>query len=259
VIYALIAVCLLFVMGYIYGVLNQNRYYLTAPIPPLHYTSRHMMHATRLAEVKKLKDPLNGQPRGLEGLTIDEMAEFSGTLYAENGARVVGAAIFGDRARLGERSYVGDGAHIGPYAWVGENSIVLAGAHIGSLAIIGSGTVVGENVVLPNGAYVGPDVVVPSSETVMILGEFGPSRLIMTVYGSNDGPRCSLGQHTGESLQMMADRITHRVEVAGADAQVVERYLGVIPLIGFAVQGYYDAQRDTVNALFEEAAAIRAS
>jgi uncharacterized glyoxalase superfamily protein PhnB len=92
----------------------------------------------------------------------------------------------------------------------------------------------------------------------MTLGPLGASKRVMTIHGSDDGPRYSAGCQYSDDWEQMENRIRHATGTTQESAAHYRSYLdaGVLQRIGDIVQRYYEAQADQVKALRDRAVAL---
>lgn len=201
----------------------------------------------------------------IRGLSIPDEAEFEGPLTIDHSANI-GVVRVGPRCMLGNRAHILNGAYldehviVGPGADIEFRARVFRGTKIGAFAILSTDVVIGPDVDIPAGSQIGTGMIIPSPKTIAILGSVGNSHRIMTIHGSDDGPRYSAGCQYSDSEAVFFDRIANSVDTSPESAQHYQEFLdaGVIQTLGRIVQAHYDAAvaSGLVAQLREQAAAI---
>lgn len=198
-------------------------------------------------------------------------------------------STIGYRFKINPGSSVGRGAVIGNDVTLGNNSHVLYGTKVGESSFIGDGVIIGPNVkilqqclimdgaqVCPNdvssgssnarelrdGVSVGPGVflhdevelgvgaIVPTQRTIQSIGNFGSKNRVLTIHGSDHGPRISIGCQVSISLHRARSRInTSYGEAEAGSADTYAPYLSVFESIGRQVQKAYYAEEDLVREI----------
>lgn len=225
------------------------------------------MNIHDLVEYGSAKDP-NGTPytpKRISDLDIDvENAEFEGRVTLGRGVvigdTVVGAyCVIGSGVRIGDLSYLGTGVTLEHSALICHEVYISRGVMVGALAVLRSGVVIGPDIHIPSGAQIGTNMVIPSPRTIMALGPVGSSQRIITVHGSDDGPRYSAGCQVSDPEEVFFDRIRGSVATTEESAEHYREFLhsDVLRRIGIIAQTHYDEDVESglVAQLREQAAA----
>jgi UDP-3-O-[3-hydroxymyristoyl] glucosamine N-acyltransferase len=161
------------------------------------------MNIHELAEGGEIRD-LNGarltpqMVQDLIGNSVSRDAVFHGWLQIGHNTHIqevtVGSqCVIEDEVTLGSGVHVGQDVSLAHGVEVGENSIIARGSRVGQHAVLEAGVIVGRDVSIPQEAQIGRGMIIPSTETILALGRLGSSKRMMTVHGSDTGPRYSAG------------------------------------------------------------------
>lgn len=193
-------------------------------------------------------------------------------------------ALIDPTARLGQEARIGDEVTIKEGSVVGACSTIDSAAYIGKVVTIGSNVAVhtqamvldgakickdsvevhstnarqigmmasiGEDVVLHGEVELGVGAIVPSQRTITHLGHLGSKNRVVTIYGSEVGPRYSVGCQVGVSLDKIAERVNVASNTARESADSYIPYLPIFDSLGQVVQKAYDQERATIDAMMQ--------
>lgn len=111
------------------------------------------------------------------------------------------------------------------------------------------GVAVGPRVLLPDEVELGNDAMVPTQGTIVAIGHFGSKGRIVTIYGSDEGPRFSIGCQAGKTFREIKHNVTHNTHTTRASANSYRRFLPVFSKIGRVVQKAYDREGGLIEEL----------
>ncbi len=193
-------------------------------------------------------------------------------------------------ASIHDTATIMKGASVGPNSSVGAMSVVNSAAelswdvHVLERVTVGAGVVVGHATLFMHGAKIcpdyvnrhssdarkvspmstiglgvdlhnevelGPGAIVPSQRTIMHIGHFGSKNRVVTIYGSELGPRFSIGCQVGVDLDTIRDRVANNSVSSPSSAGTYTPYLPMFDAVGRQVQDAYNQERDTIEYLME--------
>jgi serine acetyltransferase len=160
---------------------------------------------------------------------------------------------------IGDFSLVGSGVRIGPGVKIGSSVLILDDVqvcpndvmlrstdarHIGNSSIIGPGVVLDDEVELGSGA------IVPTDATLKTIGKFGEKRRTITIYGSQSGPKISLGCNIGSTLKELLPHFASPNDhhSNNTSAETYRPFIDIFQDISRIVQKAFDKE----NALVDE-------
>jgi len=173
-----------------------------------------------------------------------------------------GNSRVGEWSFIGESTYVGNGVKIGPRTKIFSYGLLLDGAQICPNPVRTHSTdartlydraSVGPGVLLHDEVELGYGAIIPTQRTIASLGNFGVKNRVVTIYGSDIGPRISIGCQIGVSFETIVDRISDRSDTEEASASTYEPFKDIFSSIGLVVQTAYDKE----TGLVEEIKAMR--
>ncbi len=187
---------------------------------------------------------LSAEFRG-EPITIGENIRINRDAVIELGAVIGNQVLIESGVYLGTGVRLFDGAILNHHSYVGEQSV------IGLSATLMPEVIIGSEVSIPHEAQIGEYEVIPSTDTIVCLGRFGTSNRIVTIHGSDNGPRFSIGCQNSVAWETIRDRILHNVETKPESAAHYRTYMPVFKEIGKTVQSKYDRLSRLVDELKE--------
>lgn len=108
---------------------------------------------------------------------------------------------------------------------------------------------VGPGVRLHDEVEIGAGAVIPSQDCIAHIGSFGTKNRVITVYGSELGPRFSLGCHIGVDYEYMSWQIKAANHSSSDSAASYRPYLGVFASIGGTVQQAYGHEKKLIREI----------
>lgn len=188
----------------------------------------------------------------------------STTTSVGNGSKIFGlvateeGVVIGRSTQIAGPAFIGEGVRIGPKVRIDEGAMILEGARIcpddvssrsSDARTLGPNVSVGPCVSLHNEAELGPRAIVPTQRTVACIGNFGTKNRVVTVYGSLDGPRYSIGCQIGVSLHEIEDNVNDSTNTSAQSAATYLPYLPVFRSIGSNVQQAFDREQPLVDEM----------
>lgn len=169
-----------------------------------------------------------------------------------------------DNVRIGHETIIGKGAVImsdvviGPRVRIGTEALLLSGALIcpddvddrsSNAREIGDFVTIGSGVVLDNAVELGMGAIIPAQDTIITMGKFGDKRRTVTLYGTDSGPRISVGCNVGVRLEEIRKNVQAHSFTTTASANAYAPYLEIFRTIGKTVQTAYLDHNKTVKEL----------
>lgn len=181
---------------------------------------------------------------------------------------------------------VGSGGSIGNSCRIHREAVIAQGCDIRNGVIIGARVRIGRNVLLLNGAKVCPNdvrsrssdarklldfvtigksvllhdeveigegAVIPTQRTIACIGNLGSKNRIVTIYGSDLGPRYSVGCQIGVDYDQLSGNVGAHSYTTAQSADTYAPFLPVFQEVGLIVQRAYDGE----SALVAEMLAMR--
>jgi UDP-3-O-[3-hydroxymyristoyl] glucosamine N-acyltransferase len=199
---------------------------------------------------------------------VAESAIVRPNVCIEDGARVSDGVVLGDGTYIAERAEVGRCTHteagviIGAGACIREGGLILAGAQVcpnpvehpastDARKLLERATI-GQGVLLHDEVELSWDAIIPTQETIVMLGNLGFKRRVVTIYASDYGPRYSIGCQMGVSLATIKKRVGHNSATTAKSAGTYAPYLGIFGDIGNVVQKAYDRETRLVDELKDQ-------
>lgn len=173
----------------------------------------------------------------------------------------------GARTCIGRDSSIGAGVEIGPDVRIGESVLVMEGALICPNEVESNSTdartlqdkvVIGRGVLLHDEVELGNGAIVPNQRTIACLGHLGGKGRMLTVYGSDTGPRYSVGCRLGINYDALVQSVEENISTTPESAQTYVPYLGILDQIGTVVQAAYNSSGAAVAELKSLRAALLA-
>jgi NDP-sugar pyrophosphorylase family protein len=192
------------------------------------------------------------------------------TLQMGPGASLAHGVYIGKRVTLGagtvveqdvhidNDTYTQSGVYIGQGVEIYGNALILRGAmicqnnvytHSSNARQIYAGAIIGPNVQLHDEVELGEDAIIPTQQTIAHFGFLGDKYRVITMYGSDEGPRYSIGCRIGFLYPDIKD---HIVNALGTDSKSAAQYvpfLGSLESIGIALQHAYMAESPRIDEL----------
>lgn len=199
----------------------------------------------------------------LDGMHISDLAGFAGLLamghqvtigdrvYVEADCTIEDDVVIEKGARVGRNSRLERGVALG------EKVVVLRDSTVGQNSDIRTQVIIGRGVSVPPEAQIGAGMIVPSQETIVTLGRFGTSQRVVTIHGSDEGPRFSIGCQFSVSEAVITDRIMAGTETSEQSARHYREYVPEFSAIGARVQRFYERETQYIEDLRELAAELR--
>lgn len=150
---------------------------------------------------------------------------------------------------------VGPGVHIAPGVLLMEDSVICPNdvQSVSSNGRIIEGNVsVGPDVLLHDEIELGYGAIIPTQDSIAHIGSFGDKNRVITVYGSDLGPRYSLGCHVGVGFGRLKEQIRRAYHTSNDSAASYKPYLGVFDHMGSIVQRAYEVDRNLVTEIEEQ-------
>lgn len=151
---------------------------------------------------------------------------------------------------LGTECIIGMDCKVGSFALLGSRSVMLRDSTLGSMSSVRERVVIGKEVAIPFGSQIDSGMVIPSQETITTLSNFGGKRRVVTIHGSEDGPRFSIGCQDSVSWLRISERINKAIDTVDTSAAHYRKYLDVFNAVGLLVQNAFDA--DLANGRHDE-------
>ncbi len=158
---------------------------------------------------------------------------------------------------IGHDVLMGPGVIMAPEALIMENAQICINAvvkHSSNARQFLNGVSIGPNVLLHDEVELGFSAIVPSQRTIAHLGHLGSKNRVVTIYGSDDGPRYSIGCQIGIDFSTVKERVANGTATQIGSANTYTPFLGAFAEIGSAVQAAYEKE----TWLVEEIKATRA-
>lgn len=199
----------------------------------------------------------------------NEMDLISSTALFGPGVVISGSATVDVEVLIGARAQVGESARIqyqttvGDGTKVGEHAVINAGCVIGDDVEVGNETKLRNAVTIASGLEIPPETqigeyqVVPNNESLTTLGRFGASKRFVTIHGSFDGPRFSIGCQYSVSWDTIRKRIESGTETTPESAKSYHRYLDVFKRVGSLTQQAFMDDHKLAEELKKEAQELR--
>lgn len=178
-----------------------------------------------------------------KGATIDHGTRIGN--YVKIGA----FATIGVDSSIGHGSIIERGVLIGSKVAIGELALLMENAQVCPNSVHTNSSdartlqrhvSVGPNVLLHDEVELGPYAIIPSQRTIAHIGSLGSKNRVVTIYGSDEGPRYSIGCQIGESLDVIKDHINKHLHTSDDSAATYRPFIGIFDEIGTAVQTAYD-------------------
>src|SRR5690606_28859301 len=83
------------------------------------------------------------------------------------------------------------------------------------------------------------------------IGNFGAKNRVVTIYGSNRGPRFSVGCQIGVSYDVLRDRVANNSQTTSESAGMYNPFLPIFNQIALTVQKAFDAESSLIDELRE--------
>lgn len=183
------------------------------------------------------------------------------------GAKIREGVLVGDESRVGSYStitgpsYIGNNVTVGPEVTIDSGAVIFNGAQVcpnkvksvssDGRSLAGSVTV-GPHVLLHDEVELGFRAIVPTQRTIASLGNLGSKNRVITIYGSDAGPRYSIGCQIGEPFSSIKSNVEKAKHTSPGSAGTYAPYLSVMNEIGTIVQNAYDAESKLVSELLAE-------
>jgi carbonic anhydrase/acetyltransferase-like protein (isoleucine patch superfamily) len=187
-----------------------------------------------------------------DGVVISDNAVIGGDVFLGYGCKVGEMSDIADYSRLGSDVIVGPDVTIYPAA------LILAGTqvcpnpvrqHSSDARKLLSFVTIGEEVLLHDEVELGLSAIVPNQRTIAMIGNLGSNNRVVTIYGSDEGPRFSIGCQIGVDYDTVCSRVAGHTETDAPSASTYDPYLGIFNAIGAVVQTAYDREANLVAEL----------
>jgi UDP-3-O-[3-hydroxymyristoyl] glucosamine N-acyltransferase len=194
---------------------------------------------------------------------ISSNAEFRGKTYLGPDVQIddqtsIGSGVaIGDKNRIGSRTRLAKLVVLEDSVFLDHDVTIFQAAHIGKLATISDGVIIGPNVTIPPQTQLGSDSIIPTSHSLVTLSSFGTSNRTVTIHGSDDGPRFSIGCQYSIDWERTEGRISEHTETTTESAEHYQAYLPVFKAIGEQVQRFYDMEGEAIQRLRKWVEAVR--
>lgn len=161
-------------------------------------------------------------------------------------------------ALIGFGSVICDRATIGPSVIIRSGCLILQDAKVCPGKVRSSSTdgrkimsdsTIGEGVKLHDEVELDENAIVPNQNTITHLGYFGSKNRVVTIYGSDEGPRYSIGCQIGRTFNQIRANIDDNTHTTRSSADTYVPYLDVFNSIGAQVQNAYDDSRSQIDEL----------
>jgi carbonic anhydrase/acetyltransferase-like protein (isoleucine patch superfamily) len=196
-------------------------------------------------------------------------------------------ALFGEGVHIGSNVFIEENVMVGNYSSIGDSTIIKHDSVIDSDVQIGSRVRIGIGCLVLDGASVcvgdvrsgssdarlieeyssiGPGVrlhdeveignmaIIPTQRTIANVGYFGFKNRVVTIYGSLEGPKFSIGCQIGVDFKRIRSQISGSIYTEPESANTYLPYLGVFNSVGRTVQNEFEKE----IKLVEEIQSIRA-
>ena len=204
------------------------------------------------------------------GAVVDPTARVRQDVYIGYGANV------GEYACIYDGTTVSDRAEVGAYTTVREDSLIERDVIIGSDVKLGKealimadakicldtvttkssnarellgGVSIGPGVILHNEVELGFHAIVPSQRAIAHVGGFGKKNRVVTVYGSDNGPRYSVGCQLGIDWPTFQRRVVGSEATQSSSAETYLPFFGAFTAMGAAVQKAYEKETVLVDEI----------
>jgi len=174
--------------------------------------------------------------------SIGHRVTFRSGAQVESGAHIESGVVIGPRARIGKDALILNGAQVSPHDVTSMSSNARQLEHA---VTIGKGVLLDDEVEL--GAY----AVVPTQRTIAAIGKFGDKNRVVTIYGSSDGPRYSIGCQMGMPFGIISQRVKDSENTNDGSAMTYRPFLDIFSQVGLVVQKAYDNEANYVAELME--------
>lgn len=173
-------------------------------------------------------------------------------------ATIGGGVSIAERTGIGAHSIVEGGVQIGRSVSIANSALILAGAVIcpNKVRSVSSNgrelreeVTVGPNVLLHDEVELGSGAIIPTQKTIAMIGSFGKKRRVVTIYGSDEGPRYSIGCMMGRPFDKVKEHVMGSTNTTEASANAYLPFLDIFNEIGGTVQRAYDAETGLVEEL----------
>jgi UDP-3-O-[3-hydroxymyristoyl] glucosamine N-acyltransferase len=173
-----------------------------------------------------------------ENVTVGEQSSIFAEAQIGYGSRIGNDVLIGHGTRIKDRALILDGARICP-------NTVKSGSRDAKTLL--DGVTIGEGVLLHDEVELGVGAIIPSQRTIAFLGSFGAKNRVVTIYGSDKGPRYSVGCQIGVGLKTLRDRVAKATYSTAESAGTYEPFLGIFHKVGDTVQTAYDKEARQVE------------
>ncbi len=171
----------------------------------------------------------------------------------------IGASCYiGGSSTICGGSWIGNSVHVGPNVLIGDYALIQGFARIcpdrvssgsSDARRLLAGATIGEGVLLHNEVELGLHATIPSQRTIASLGNFGTKNRVVTIYGSNEGPRFSIGCQVGVTWETIRSNIRLSEHTQPESAATYEPFLPVFKQVAAVVQKAYDRESNHVAEL----------
>lgn len=221
-------------------------------------------------------------------LEVAECARIGDRAIIGEGVQIGKKTKIGDRTVIGEDTQIGKKAKIGEGVIIGDkvriaeecdiqaNTVIMPNVVIGKEVCIGEGVLImakaqicpnsvesessnarlildnasiGPEVKLDDEVEIGVDAIIPTQQTIANIGKFGAKNRVVTIYGSEYGPRYSIGCQIGEDFRAIKMRILSSKDTMPESAATYHPYLGVFEEIGSIVQHAYEKEDKLIDEI----------
>lgn len=172
----------------------------------------------------------------------------AGDAVIGNGSLVLANVKIGYGTIIDSKALILPNVTIGPRVRIGRAALLMTGARVcpddvadksSNARELGHGVTIGENVVLDNAVEIGDGAIIPAQNTIATIGKFGDKQRTVTIYGSDDGPRFSIGCNIGVDLGLIKEHVAGATYTSVSSASAYDPYIGVFESIGKVVQEAY--------------------
>jgi UDP-3-O-[3-hydroxymyristoyl] glucosamine N-acyltransferase len=194
---------------------------------------------------------------------ISSRAQFMGKAYLGHGIEVsddttIGnSVVIGNKSRIASQTTLANHVVLEDSVFLDREVTIFEATHIREGATLSDGVIIGPNVTIPSATQLGFDAIIPTSDSLVTLSSFGTSNRTVTIHGSENGPRFSIGCQNSIDWERTEKRITEHTGTTSESAEHYQAYLSVFKAIGEQVQHFYDMESETIQRLLKEVEAAR--
>lgn len=175
-------------------------------------------------------------------------------------ATIKSGSHIGRGTQIGEQTYIDGGVTIGPRVIISRFVLVMERARIcpnNVLSVssdgrsIGANSSIGPGVLLHDEVEIGAYAIIPTQRTIAHLGNLGSKNRVVTVYGSDYGPRYSIGCQIGIDFDDFICRVAKSTSTVTESSSTYVPYLNVFNDLGSVVQTAYEQESGLVDEIRE--------